>query len=124
MKYSMSDNVRTGLILSALLVFSRLVTAAPWWSYVIPAFGLGMYAAFRKWKTACLRVGFLTGFLVWVCADAWFQHSLHGGLFRLAGRAGGMAVFFASGIIGGLLSGLALYSGKSLLADKKSTLTI
>jgi hypothetical protein len=59
---------------------------------------------------------------VWFFASLYF-HVAHGGL--ILNRLGpflAAAMLLASGVIGGLVTGLALYTGKAMIWDKKSTL--
>ena len=122
MKKNIADTSKTAIGLIVLIVAVRQIPSFPWWTFVIPAFVWGMFAAFRKWDVRGFPIGFLIGLGIWVVASLFFD-----------ARSGGIAMsrialLFAipkwlligiSGVIGGLLTGLSLYTGKGLFSSTK-----
>lgn len=93
----------------------------PWWSIALPGLFLGYY--YRKPVLPSFGWGFLALFILWV-AEAWYIHSANDGL--LSGRIAEMLqlsspywVILITGIIGGIVSGLATVTG-TLISDLKN----
>lgn len=105
----------TGIAL-LLIVIARMTLTFAWWSFTIPLIGLGMYTSWRDWPVSAFLAGFLAGFVLWITMNVYFD-SRGGGikLERLSELASvpKPMVLLISGIIGGLVSGVACYTGRS-----------
>jgi len=100
-----------------LLVISGLWHRLPWWSFIVPLFALGAIASYNGHKAAFFRIGFLAGIFVWLVLISWYNYIYLGDTLSLIGAFIGMhktVVILLSSLIGGLLSGLAIYAGASL----------
>ena len=120
MKKRNRDTPKTAIILCCLIVFIRMLEGIPWWSFAVPVLAFGTFIALRQWKVSCFLVGFSCGFVIWFFANVYF-HLGHGGviLSRL-GAFLSIAMLLASGVVGGLVTGLALYTGKAIIPGKKT----
>jgi hypothetical protein len=98
-----------------------MIDSWPWWSFVIPVLLFGTGIAYGKWKVPVFPLGFIAGFIVWFGGNFYFNEGSAGLIIeRLAHWAGlpVIFVFIAAGITGGLVAGLALYTGKVMLFYK------
>jgi hypothetical protein len=112
-----SDNIKTALLLVPVVILSRQLEYIPWWSFVIPVMGLGITITLLKWEVSCFFVGFLCGFLIWSGMNFYFHLVFEGLIVEKFGIAS-VILILSSGILGGLLTGLALYTGKKMVAIK------
>jgi hypothetical protein len=123
MKRKPLSNILAVLICIVLIVLTRLVDAFPWWSFVIPVLVFGAVISLREWKVSGFLAGFLAGFIIWFGVNL-FYDAQNGGLMmdRVAQLISvpKLVMLLISGLLGGLLSGLALYTGKGLLSPKPS----
>lgn len=83
--------------------------------------GVGLFGAATaiwKWKVSAFVTGFLAGLVVWAGASLYFHYTLGGHVLDKIGVllfVPGPVVILLSGIIGGLLTGLALYTGRTAI---------
>jgi hypothetical protein len=123
MKRKPLSNILAVLICIALIVLTRLPDALPWWSFVIPVLAFGGVISLMRWQVSGFLAGFLAGFIIWFGVNS-FYDAQNGGLMmdRVAQLISvpKLVVLLISGLLGGLLSGLALYTGKGLLSYKPS----
>ena len=105
-----------------LILLTRMITTIPWWSFIIPVAVFGAFITIRKWQVATFFTGFLSGLVIWVCANIYFHTVFGGSAFNKIGlvlSVPGPLVILISGITGGLLTGLALYTGQSAIYRTK-----
>jgi hypothetical protein len=117
MKKYIRRNFKALLILFALVSLTMLMDFLPWWSFVVPVLIFGMMISLKGWHVSTFGVGFLCGFLIWSGGSVFFHLSLGGIVMPKMGvlfSVPPIIILIASGIIGGLLTGLALYTGKSV----------
>jgi hypothetical protein len=119
MKKSAAINIKTALLLFPVIVLTKLVDSLPWWSFVIPVLALGIIITLKKWNVSCFIVGFLTGFLIWAGASLYFDVKYDGVFLDRLGIMPKLIILLGSGMIGGVLTGLALFIGRSLALDRK-----
>lgn len=125
MKKKTRDNIKTALVLIPLIILTRLIDTLPWWIFVIPVLALGVTITLKKWEISSFSVGWLSGFLIWIGANLYFDKMLDGDILTKIGlllSVPKMIVLLVSGIIGGLLTGLALYTGKAAVYKKEAYL--
>ena len=116
------DNIKTFLIATVLLVLTGMIGSIPWWGAVIPILALGLAANILKWRVSAFSIGFISGFVVWFGANLFFDITLEGtALYRIGVLASMpvLVILLIAGVIGGCITGLALYAGNSLLAHER-----
>jgi hypothetical protein len=126
MKNSIVRNIVILIVTIALIFAVRMIEALPWWSFVVPIFILGVLAAKGfKWEIPGFTLGFLAGFIVWFGVN-WYIDNANGSIVmnRLAQllSINKWLVLLGAGVIGGLLSGLALSAGEQMFSAGKSKL--
>jgi hypothetical protein len=122
MKNQALNNLIAVLILILLIVGTRMIDILPWWSFVVPVLFFGVLLGFRDSKVPGFAIGFLSGFVVWFGVNWYFDITYNGLVLSKIGLLLSLpkiAVLLIAGIIGGLLTGLALLSGKSVFVSKK-----
>ena len=124
MKKNRMNSLKMSLLLSLLIVATKMIEGIPWWSFVVPVLGLGIVLTLKKWKAAFFLTGFLTGFIVWIAATLYFHFSFSGDLLQRIGPRPALILLLGGGLVGGLLTGLAFYTGKALVADRKTQFTL
>jgi hypothetical protein len=126
MKKRRSDNIKTLLLTVLLVLASRASDSLPWWFFAIPVLVLGIVTGLQKWDLSAFLVGFVAGFLIWFGANLYFDLTVNGIIVNRLGLllyVPDFVILLVSGIIGGLLTALALYTGKSIVAEKRVELT-
>jgi len=121
MKKNMLNNIKILALTIILIILTRLMGILPWWSFIIPVVALGIVMTIKKWSRAGFGLGFLAGFLTWAGANLYFDAALQGAVLDKLGlllSVPAIVIVLLSGIIGGLLTGLALYTGKALVAER------
>jgi hypothetical protein len=106
------------LIIIILVVLIRMIGILPWWSFVIPVIILGMVITFRAWHVSGFIVGFLSGLITWIGVNLYFDLTSNGIILNRIGLLLMMPkiiVILISGLIGGILTGLALYTGQNIM---------
>ena len=112
------SNLTLVIVLITLSLLTPLLPDSTWWLFLIPCFLTGILFAYRKKVIAPLIYGFIAGFIVWVGATLYFHLKYAGDSITLMANLFGIPImifFVLIGCIGGLLTGLSIYSGYSLL---------
>lgn len=123
MKSKSLNNILAVVICIAIIVLTRLSDALPWWSFVVPVLVFGGVISLMRWKVSGFLVGFLAGFIIWFGVNAFYDAQNDG---LILGRVTQLisvpklVTLLIAGALGGLLSGLALYTGKGLLSYRPS----
>lgn len=113
-----SDNVKAFISIIVLTILIGVINGIPWWSFVVVVVMFGAFAAFRNWKIAVFPVGFFSGMLVWAGLNLYYHIVYGGSAFDKIGMilsVNGWMIYLIAGMIGGLLTSLALYSGVSMV---------
>lgn len=126
----MKKNTRATAV-TVLLIFSaiigvNLLPALPWWTFTIPVAVIGFIAGIKRWQVNCFATGFITGFITWAGANIIYDMYKGGNVLLTVAHSSGLSkplLLLVAGTIGGLLTGLALYTGKSLVADPPPVLS-
>lgn len=116
MKIISRVNIKIFFLLWPVLVLVKLVEIIPWWSFIVPVLLIGILVSRRYKKVASFAIGFWAGFLVWIGALIFFHVSYDGVLLDKTG-AGKFVVPVLSGLVGGVLTGWALYIGSCYVKD-------
>ena len=114
MKKIIIDSIKTGFITCSIILLTCRTDSLPWWSFVIPIIIFGIILSFLKWNVASFGIGFLSGFVVWFVTNLYFDRSYNSIFYKiglLLSVPKGV-VLVISGLIGGIITGLALYSGR------------
>jgi hypothetical protein len=123
MKRKTLDNIKAFFLITLLIILTRRVDILPWWSFVIPVLILGSVTGFRKWEVAGFFIGFSAGFAIWFGASIYFNMSLGPVILDKVSVLFSVSkgiVLLLSGIMGGLLTGLAFYTGNNIAAREKT----
>lgn len=93
----------------------------PWWSFLIMSFLMGLIYTNKEKTIRPFMVGFVSGFSNWFLASLFFHFTYDGILMNKVAHiffVPDFVLFFTIGIIGGILNGLACFSGYSLFVKK------
>jgi hypothetical protein len=116
------DNLKITIILILLLLLIKGIDSLPWWAFTIPVSMLGITCSLLKWKFPGFRIGFFSGLIVWSGASFYFITTGNSELVNkvsLLVSVNKFVIILASGLIGGLLCGLSLFSFSNLKSYKK-----
>lgn len=108
------------IICGIVMVLLGNVDSLPWWTYLVPLLIVGYVLALLKLNSNAFALGFIAGFLIWFGGNYLFDIKYNGNiLIKLAGLLSvpKISLLLAAGVIGGLITGLALYVGKNILKD-------
>lgn len=117
MKKKIMENCMViGVVLLVMFLMGQ-ISVLPWWSFAVPVLLFGAVVGIRRWQVASFWMGFLGGFLLWFGANYFFDVRTNGIIFNKIGAMftiSRFVVLVLSGITGGAVAGLALYTGKSM----------
>ena len=108
-------------IVVLVLIIMQQITFLQWWIFLVPIFFLGLLLPFEKWKVSSFRLGFFAGFSVWLLSTLYFEMVYEGHMINLIGEMMNLPyflVYIIIGFLGGILTGLSLYSGFLLKRGK------
>lgn len=111
------------LVLVALLVATKSVATLPWWAFLVPALLFGLLAGGDD-RLKSFLLGFVAGFTVWLGANLWFDSAADGVAVNMISQITEFSkwtLFTVSGVLGGILAGLAMLVGSSVLENKVIT---
>ena len=106
--------ILTIIILVFVSIAVQSIPMLSWWIYLVPIFLMGVFLPLNKWKIIPFTTGFVAGFLVWVGATIYYDQINPIQSVNAMARIVDINTFFfylIIGGIGGLLSGMSLYSG-------------
>jgi hypothetical protein len=101
-------------ILIIVLIIMDTLDFLPWWSFLLPVFLLGILLPLQKWKVCPFLWGFIAGFSVWLLCTIYFEITYKGEIMHPIAKMIKVTPFLLHliiGFIGGLLTGLGVYSG-------------
>ena len=110
--------VRVFIITIVIMLITQFFKDLPWWSFVIPVIGFGLWIRMKKWNVKAFPIGFIAGFLVWFGGNLYFHLTYNGIVLKKIGLLLGgntAIVMLLAGIIGGIITGLALFIGRNIL---------
>lgn len=116
-----SATIITLLLLLLIIVSIGMIDTLPWWSFTLPVMILGWVIRWKKYKVPTFLTGFFGGFIAWFGGYLYFHLHFHAPFFNRADDLPIFAILSASGLIGGLLTGLALYTGRSAFPTEAPT---
>lgn len=101
-------------ILIGVLIFMGRLDFLPWWSFSVPVFLLGVFLPLKKWNVSPFLWGFIAGFMAWVLSTIYFEIIYEGEIMQSVAKLMKVKPYLlypAIGLIGGILTGLGVYSG-------------
>jgi len=119
-----SDNLKTAGLLVPLILLVKLVPALPWWAFLVPVLALGIFSGMQRWQASLFLVGFFSGFAIWLGGNVFFHLLYQGHLLERIGAGPSVVVLLVSGLLGGVLTGLALYTGRAMVVNQKAELRL
>jgi hypothetical protein len=117
MKKNLRYSALVTVTLSAVIMLFGNLAVLPWWSFLAPVMLTGMLIQARQWKIPFITIGFLSGFIVWLGANVYYDLTLNNLILNkiaLLFTVPKIVVLLMAGATGGLLTALALFSGKLL----------
>ena len=108
----MGNKMKIFFIPFLLVMFTGMIGAIPWWSFVIPVLLSGAFLTTKIKNPAFFPIGFMAGFTAWSGSNLFFHLYYNGMMLKRLGPAAEILAFIIPGIICGLLTGLAMYTGK------------
>ncbi len=108
------DNSKTIGLLCALILLFKLIPGAPWWMFLLPVVLLGRLVKRLQWRIHFFGAGFIAGLLVWSIGNLAWDTVFRGHILSGFGPLVKTILLLAAGIMGGLLTGLAMLIGKYL----------
>ena len=124
MKSKKQSRIQVFLALSLFILLFRMIDGPPWWSFILPVMVLGACIPSGRLNISYFSAGFSSGCFVWIASTLYYHFIYKGVLIDRIGMGYGVIALTASGLIGGLLTGLAFYAGKSLTVDRKKKLNL
>ncbi|MCC9019511.1 MULTISPECIES: hypothetical protein [Flavobacterium] len=104
----------TFAILFSVLIFMGMLDFFPWWSFSVPMFVLGATLPFKKWNISSFVWGFISGFMAWFLSTIYFEIIYEGEIMSSVAKLMSLHIYLLHliiGLIGGVLTGLGVYSG-------------
>lgn len=123
MKNYIKYNLITLLIVSIIVLVFESIVLIPWWIFIIPVVLLGSILSHFQCKINSFPIGFITGFLIWSSMNYFLSLSGNGIVLTKIGlllSSSTLIVILISGIIGGILVGLALYVGTNIISNNRN----
>jgi hypothetical protein len=120
MKAGIIQNTLVIIICGIVMASFGNIDSLPWWTFLAPMLILGSVLNLWKLKFNAFVLGFIAGFLIWFGGNYLFDIKYNGLiLVKLASlfSVPELLLLFASGLIGGTLSGLAMYVGNKILKN-------
>jgi hypothetical protein len=114
--------IGTFLLIIVVSIFVQTISIFPWWSFLLPIFFIGIILPLEKWKIHAFLYGFFAGFLVWTLSTLYFEAHYNCTILHAISKMFSVSIYVLYGfigLIGGILSGLALYSGFLLMRGKE-----
>jgi hypothetical protein len=111
----------TGLVVLIILITGQ-ADMLPWWSFIIPVLFLGVLIAIFDWDVRTVAAGFAGGCIAWPVANFVFHIAFRGHILFRFGWPAGIGLLILSGVVCGLVTGFALYSGKCVVLSLKPTI--
>jgi hypothetical protein len=118
MKTRLIKNILVIVICGIVIVSLGNIDLLPWWSFFLPVMIVGYSLALLKLNLNAFVLGFISGFLIWFCGNLLFDIQYNGFiLVKLADllHVPKVLLLFLSGVIGGVITGLAMYVGKNII---------
>jgi hypothetical protein len=116
------DNFKSLVIVIVLILLSGFFDVLPWWFFIIPVIGFGIFTALAKWNISPFAVGCIGGFIVWSGLNLYYDYTSYGIILNKVAAMVSLSkplILVIAGLPGALLGGLALYTGNIFIARNK-----
>jgi hypothetical protein len=121
MKRKFMQGILVVVVAGLIMVLAGIVGALPWWSFLVPVMLLGYLLTLLKLELNAFALGFMAGFLIWFGGNLLFNLTYNGLILSKLSNllsVPTLLLLLVAGIIGGVLSGLAMYVGQHIFRDK------
>jgi len=118
MKSRLIKNILVIVVCCIVIVSLGNIDLLPWWIFLLPVMIVGYSLTLLKLNLNAFILGFISGFLIWFCGNLLFDVQYNGFiLVKLSDllHVHRILLLFASGVIGGVITGLAMYVGQNIL---------
>lgn len=105
--------------LATLSIIVQLLFQDPWWLFIVVLMVLGVLSSVLNLSKKIFVVGFFAGAISWLIPTIYFRYTFGGNSFEVLSELTTLPVFivyFLVAIVGGVLSGLALYVGAKMFS--------
>lgn len=122
----MKNKIVVLIILTLLAIAIQCISFLPWWFFAIIMFLLGIILPLKQNKIPVFLIGFLAGLFSWLIPTLFFQISYEGKMIQTVSQIfhlPSFVLFVIISFVGGLITGMALYSG-FLLRNGKEVLEL
>ncbi|HAA13775.1 MAG TPA: hypothetical protein DCE41_19620 [Cytophagales bacterium] len=109
------------LILTLGSILIQLLIPQIWWAFLLVGLATGAFVPYQRWGGSPFGSGFIAGALVWLGYSLLMAILTEGTALGLMGELLLMPtplVVLAQGVLGGILLGLATYTGARLLVSQ------
>ena len=114
----MKNNIYFFLLNILIITLTQFLIELPWWSFLTISLLMGFIYTFKNWEIRPFTIGFISGFLNWLIISLVFHFRFNGSLIAKITPIfyiNTTLFFIITGFIGGLLNGLACYTGYNVL---------
>lgn len=121
-KLNTTHNIITIVVIILILVSINMTNCFPWWGFSVFVLLFGAIISFKKWKINFFLIGFLSGFFVWFGLNFYNDLASDGIILNKISsliEIPKFVVLIISGLIGGITTGLSLYTGNCLFKSFK-----
>ena len=117
----MKNNTYFLFINIIFITIIQFFNALPWWSFLFITLVMGFIFTFKRWKIKPFAAGFISGSLNWSSISLFLHLHFDGLLINKIAPIfyiNTPLFFVLAGIIGGILNGLASYTGYCVLVKE------
>ncbi|MES2873709.1 MAG: hypothetical protein V4708_08300 [Bacteroidota bacterium] len=111
------DSFKVVLLITLVVFITKHIQHLPWWFFLIPLLFVGILISHLEWEVPTFTIGFLSGFFIWLITNLYFELANQGKTLELMANFLSISRFLLLllvGLVGGVTSGLALYTGKNI----------
>jgi hypothetical protein len=108
-------------VITMMQIITQFIYILPWWSFIIPLLFICVFINVKKMKVHTFLIGFLCGFLIWSCGNFYLGVVKDNILIYKIAQLMALSkvtIVLISGLIGGVLSGLSIYTGDKIFSSK------
>ena len=120
MKKRIIQNSLVVIICVIVMISLGNVDILPWWAFLVPVLIIGYVLTLLKLNLNAFVLGFIAGFLIWFGGNYLFDIKYSGLILtKLVSLLSipKLLLLLIPGVIGGMLTGLAMYVGKNIIKN-------
>lgn len=102
----------------SLITIIQFFTILPWWTFLCTSGIMGLFFTFSRINIESFGLGFFSGFLNWFFIGLIFHNIYDGNILHKITQIFHINIllyFLFSGLLGGLLNGLACFAGYNIM---------